>query len=456
MSYVVIVIGFGWLFSLPSASATAQPNVLDEVKRSIVRVVGERGTGSGSVIAPERVLTNWHVVDGQPVLAVVSSYTGGARRARLIWKDEALDLAVLAVNNLKLPPVVLGTMKLRATDRVWALGFPGAADQISAAHDVTWTEGVIGRLHKAPWERGRGQMLEIIQHNADINPGNSGGPLVNDCGVVVGVNTAGIQKAHGTFMASRITEALRELNRLNIKVQTTDAVCKDRAARAEARADTASGDAARALATAERASGDAARAEAAATSAAEARHKLLDKMGLAVIVAKHAKWLAMGVGALALTALLLALRRPRREVVRVVERVSRRVRDLGRVGRRRAAAPGRVEVSGAPLLQLVSEGAAGDILVWETSLGRAAGGFVIGSHASLVDGVATHPTVSRRHARVTREEGQFYLEDLNSKNETRINGLTLDPFVRQSITPGDEIQLGAMAVLSVQRFVIPI
>ena len=450
MSYVIIAIALGWSFSLPSASGTAQPNVLDEVKRSIVRVVGERGTGSGSVVAPERVLTNWHVVDGQPVLAVVSAYTGGERRARLIWQDEALDLAVLAVNNLKLPPVVLGTMKLRAKDRVWALGFPGVADRISAAHDVTWTEGVIGRLHTASWERGGGRALEIIQHNADINPGNSGGPLVNDCGVVIGVNTAGFEKAHGMFMASRITEVMRELKRLNIEVKTTDAVCEDPAARAAAKAVTASSEASRAAARADRASGEASRAVAAASAAAEDADRLRDETSLAVIVAKHAKWLALGVGALALTALLLALRRPRREVVRVVERMSRRVRDLGRVGHRRAVA-GVVGASGGPLLRLVSEGAAGDILVWKTGLGRAAGGFVIGCHASLVDSVATHPTVSRRHARVIREGRQFFLEDLNSKNGTRINGVTLDPFEPQSITPGDEIHLGAMAVLSVQR-----
>ena len=32
-------------------------------------------------------------------------------------------------------------------------------------------------------------MVEIVQHTAEIRVGNSGGPLVNSCGMVVGVNT---------------------------------------------------------------------------------------------------------------------------------------------------------------------------------------------------------------------------------------------------------------------------
>ena len=325
MRYVVIAAIVGRAL-LAGGFAAAQPAALDEVDESVVRVAGESGTGSGSVVAPGRVLTNWHVVDGQGTLAVVSAHTGSERRARVIWSSEALDLAVLAVDGLALPAATLGTMALRPRERVWALGYPGVADQISAAHDVTSTEGVISRLHTAPWDPPGGRALEIVQHSADINPGNSGGPLVNDCGVVIGVNTAAFPSAQGTFLASRITEAARELRRLGIRFETTDRACAGTAARAAADADTARGDAARAAADAGTARGDAAAAVAAAAAAADAAGAVGDEAAAAAVAADRAVWLALAVGAVALPALLLALRRPRREIVRVVERVSRSLR----------------------------------------------------------------------------------------------------------------------------------
>ena len=346
---------------------------------------------------------------------------------------------MLAVDGLTLPPVTLGAMELRTRVRVWALGYPGVADRISAADEVTSTEGVIGRLHTAPWERGSGRALEIIQHSAAINPGNSGGPLVDDCGAVIGVNTAGFLSAQGMFMASRITEAVRELQGLGIGFDATDERCEGQVAQAAATAGTA---------------------RAAAARAAAAAAALGEETAAAAAAANRATWLALGLGAVALPALLLAFHKPRREVVRVVEGMSARVRSLGGAGRsdhhhRRAApratpATARAPGSGDPVLVLAAEGAAGGILVRDAGLGRSDGGFVVGSSAPLVDGVVTHPTVSRRHARVTRDRRRFYIEDLNSSNGTRVNGSTIEPFRPRAIAPGDDIQLGDMPVLSVQ------
>ena len=444
---VSIVIG-ALVWSGGSAAAQSRA-ALDEAERSIVRVVGDRGTGSGSVIAPERVLTNHHVVAGQRTLAVVSAHTGGERRARVEWASEPLDLAVLAVDGLSLPAVTLGTMALNETERVRAAGYPGVSDRITgrATLDPTWTAGVISRLYRGPWDpAGGGLALDKIQHDAAINPGNSGGPLFNACLVVVGVNTQKVAPtaADGVFMSSRVTEAIRELRARGIAFDATDEPCRDQAELAAARAATAS-DAATAAA-------------AAAAAAADATGALGEDTAAAAAAAERATRLALGLGLVALPALLLALRKPRREVVRVVERAARSVRLLARGDR--AAAPTRAASgswprtesggSGEPALVLGAEGAEGSVLVRDTGLGRSHGGFVVGSHAALVDAVVSHRTVSRRHARVTRDGELFHIEDLNSGNGTRVNGEALAPFRPRVIAPGDAVQLGRMPVLSVR------
>ena len=407
---IAAIVGGSALAAWGTAAAQAGAAV-DRVEASVVRVVGSDSAGSGSVVAPGRVLTNSHVVDGQRTLAVVSAATGGPRPARVVWSSAELDLAVLAVDGLTLPPVTLGTMALRTRERVWALGYPGVADRISRAHDVTSTGGVIGRLHTAPW--GSGRALDIIQHDAAINPGNSGGPLVNDCGAVIGVNTAGVPTAQGTYMASRITEAARELTRIGIAFDATDRPCET--------------------------AGDGAAAAAAARAAATAEHTL---------------WLVVGLGAVAVPALLLALRKPRREIVRVVEHASsrlwRRERGGGPGGGRGRGAPDAASgrppgipdrPSDAPVV-LVLAGAAGEMPLRDVGLARRDGGCVIGRCEPLADVVVDDPTVSSRHARVLRDGRGFCVEDLNSSNGTRVNGAALDPFVPRAIAPGDAVQFG--------------
>jgi hypothetical protein len=50
------------------------------------------------------------------------------------------------------------------------------------------------------------------------------------------------------------------------------------------------------------------------------------------------------------------------------------------------------------------------------------------------------PTISQHHARIAFQSGQWILEDLGSRNGTRVNGLAVEgPLV---ITYGDDLQFG--------------
>ncbi len=475
------------LFAAPAMVAGQSRSAVDRIReadRSVVRVItllpAGFGTGSGAVVAPGIVLTNHHVVDGGARHQVISAHTGGMREARLRWSSPELDLGVLEVDGLALPEVLLGTMPLQTGETVWAVGFPGIADAITGQMSLqtTLTRGVIGRLYRAPWDvRAGGRELDQVQHDAAINPGNSGGPLISDCGMVVGVNTRGALASQGVFVASRITEAVRELQALGITVNTTNFRCTDDEAGAAREAAEA---AARAAAQAEQAATSAAAeaAEAAAEAAGSAVEATERRMDAAEDRVALGLWITLGMAAVMFpTLMFLTMRAPRREVVRVVEGGGEGVRDPRRPGSSglylpfRYFLPGRGALAGGPG-RLGSAGGAPhrgalpdlrfvadasdygdppiDIRFEGRRLRRAEGGLVIGRQPALVDEVIRDPTVSMRHARVIRKGGQFFIEDLNSREGTWVDGERLVPFTPRELRRDAVVQFGDGPRLALQ------
>ncbi|HRV90743.1 MAG TPA: FHA domain-containing protein [Anaerolineae bacterium] len=54
--------------------------------------------------------------------------------------------------------------------------------------------------------------------------------------------------------------------------------------------------------------------------------------------------------------------------------------------------------------------------------------------------------VSRRHSRILRKDGQWYIEDLDSTNGTFVNGVQILPRQLTAIHPGDYLRLGTMEI----------
>ena len=69
---------------------------------------------------------------------------------------------------------------------------------------------------------------------------------------------------------------------------------------------------------------------------------------------------------------------------------------------------------------------------------------VIGRSAPA-DLIIVHPEISRRHAHITWQQGQYFLEDLGSSNGTFLNGQPVH--APQVLANGAEIQLGASVSL---------
>ena len=59
--------------------------------------------------------------------------------------------------------------------------------------------------------------------------------------------------------------------------------------------------------------------------------------------------------------------------------------------------------------------------------------------------------VSRQHARIRFEDSFFYVEDLKSRNKTRLRDLTLEPFQSEILQHGDILYFGNVRI----RFVVP-
>ncbi len=129
------------------------------VLSAIVRIAGDDGsTGSGVVIAPDRVLTAAHVLSETNTAYI--GYNGEFREARMLLIDEENDLALLDAPTGSLPPLRIGTRDMQIDDKVWAIGYPRAGA-------LTMTPG---RL-----ESDDGNTLHT---SAEIDSGDSGGGLI--------------------------------------------------------------------------------------------------------------------------------------------------------------------------------------------------------------------------------------------------------------------------------------
>lgn len=183
------------------APAGAQ-NWIPQVDRSVVRIETNSGGGSGWVVAKGTyIVTNHHVIDGASDIQV---YFHDAQSkvqhatAQVVAQSAPHDLAILKIEGVDLPPLIMSSTIPGKGSDVYAIGYPGRADAFETldeqtALESTVTSGKIGRVIQGQLfsrtERQGYAKTIWIQHSASINPGNSGGPLFDACGRVIGVNS---------------------------------------------------------------------------------------------------------------------------------------------------------------------------------------------------------------------------------------------------------------------------
>lgn len=148
---------------------------------SVVVMNNPKGAlGTGFFVAPDLVLTNYHVVEGAQFLEM-KLYNGLETFGKVVKTDVRLDLALVKVQTRGTPVNFFqgNTLDLGAT--VDAIGHPKGLT-------FTITRGIVSAVRKRPSVFGvGGKEVLFVQTDTAINPGNSGGPLfLGD--KVVGVN----------------------------------------------------------------------------------------------------------------------------------------------------------------------------------------------------------------------------------------------------------------------------
>jgi hypothetical protein len=170
---------------IPNVPTDTDP--LSAAAQSVVRIggtayaCGQNQTGTGFVIAPDRVVTNAHVVAGvdQPI---VEAPNGQTLEGRVVYLDPIDDLAVVAVDGLTATPLVLSPVLPVGADAV-VEGYPyGGPFTTGAAEVLAMSTERIPDIYGTS-RTGR----EVYTLAALVQPGNSGGPLLATDGRVAGV-----------------------------------------------------------------------------------------------------------------------------------------------------------------------------------------------------------------------------------------------------------------------------
>ena len=294
--YLSFIVHFAvaWLFC--TSPVLAQIDV-DVVSESIVRVRAYDNhkvvvEGSGFVVNEKGyVLTNAHLLEKAEGLTVLSLKTGAEVVAQRVFASRDMNLALLHVQGLNLPPLSLSEQGADVGRVVQTLRF-GATGAVQLSHGTIGTyQDILGKKASRP-------VAHLLQHNALINAQAFGMPLFNECGDVVAINLPDLgsgswpfrkAKPKGTIFALRSGDIIAALEDQEIAHTVVEAECLSAVERAERDRKAAADSLKVAKAQADSAGKAAKKAKAQADSASEAAKKAKAKEKVTRRAAEQAK-----------------------------------------------------------------------------------------------------------------------------------------------------------------------
>ena len=180
------------------------PHLYERVSPKVVAILVQKGQGAGEgsgVIwsSDGNIVTDAHVVSGASKVEV--AFASGERvPAKVVGTDQQTDLAVIKVEKTGLPVAQFAKSLPEVGQLAAAIGSP-------LGFQGSFTQGIVSGLHRNLPSGAGLPLVDLIQTDAPISPGNSGGALVNEYGVVVGINEAYIPPSQGAVSIGFATPA---------------------------------------------------------------------------------------------------------------------------------------------------------------------------------------------------------------------------------------------------------
>lgn len=172
----------------PQISKEAHANI-ENLLISTATVFAEKSEGSAFFVSRSgHLISNHHVTRGLKEV-LVQTYDGKRFKGKVLKDDPYYDLCLIQIESNDYPPLKLGdATKLHAGDTVWTIGAPhGLSFSVTKGIASYIGRNVNGKAY--------------VQADVAINPGNSGGPMIDDSGVVIGINNFILKETQGLNFA---------------------------------------------------------------------------------------------------------------------------------------------------------------------------------------------------------------------------------------------------------------
>ncbi|MCS7091772.1 MAG: serine protease [Patescibacteria group bacterium] len=154
----------------------------DSFEHEVVRIISAFNEGSGFFIAPDQIVTSFHIIKGDPNPKVIM-HDGKLVVPVEIKGNESTDVAILYLSE-QYPEKVMNFVhftELVKGETLYSVGYAMGSD---LKGDPTILRG-----RYLGYRQIKGRIETYVQADISLAPGMSGGPLVDGCGKVVGINT---------------------------------------------------------------------------------------------------------------------------------------------------------------------------------------------------------------------------------------------------------------------------
>jgi S1-C subfamily serine protease/uncharacterized membrane protein required for colicin V production len=207
----------------PPDPALQSSPVVQRVRPSVLKIHARAQScsraleGTGFVIAPQRVMTNAHVVAGTDQVTVETD--NGELAARVVLYDPSVDVAILMVPDLQIRALPFAPQECRNGDSGIVLGYP--LDGPYTASPARIRERI--NLRGPDIYDANTVTRDVFTVRAQVKSGNSGGPLVDPSGNVLGVVFgAAVDNDETGFVltAKQVSDEVQQAPRLTRRVDT--------------------------------------------------------------------------------------------------------------------------------------------------------------------------------------------------------------------------------------------